>query len=279
MGLDWLQGSFRNKRQGAAKMFTGKKITQKITVIAMCVFLTFGVTGCASSVDPGAGYKSGYVADPIEPINRGIFAFNNVLDIILIEPICSVYNFIFPSFVRDGVQNFMRNLSSPIIVANQLLQGDIKGAGVATARFVINTTAGIGGLLDAASATGMYYEKEDFGQTLGVWGLGHGFYLVLPVIGPSSGRDLVGLAVDSYADPVRIWADNTDHDWVYYTRVAVEGLDTRARLMKAVKDLRSNSLDYYAAVRSAYAQKRHSLVRDENPDAASVIPDYDDNTQ
>jgi phospholipid-binding lipoprotein MlaA len=231
-------------------------------------------------VDPGAGYKSGYVSDPIEPINRGIFAFNNVLDIIIIEPVCAVYNFIFPSFVRDGVQNFMRNLSSPIIVANQLLQGDLKGAGVATARFVINTTAGIGGLIDAASATGMYYEKEDFGQTLGVWGMGHGFYLVLPVLGPSSGRDLVGLAVDSYADPVRIIAHNTDNEWIYYTRVAVEGLDTRARLVKAVQDLRKNSLDYYAAVRSAYAQKRHSQVRDENPDAASVIPDYsDDNTQ
>jgi phospholipid-binding lipoprotein MlaA len=260
-------------------MFTGNKISKKITVIAMCLVLSFGMTGCANSVDPGAGYKSGYISDPIEPVNRGIFAFNNVLDIIIIEPICSVYNFIFPSFVRDGVQNFMRNLSSPIIVANQLLQGDFKGAGVATARFVINTTAGIGGLLDAASATGMYYEKEDFGQTLGVWGLGHGFYLVLPVIGPSSGRDLVGLAVDSYADPVRIWAQNTDHDWVYYTRVAVEGLDTRSRLMKAVQDLRKNSLDYYAAVRSAYTQKRYSLVRDENPEAVSAVsavPDYDD---
>lgn len=251
--------------------------------LALCATLTLGTAGCAKSVDPQAGYKTG-INDPIEPINRGIFAFNNVLDIAIIEPVAKFYNFVFPGFVRDGVQNFMRNLESPIILANQLLQGDIKGAGVATARFVINTTAGIGGLVDVASAQGLPYEPEDFGQTLAVWGVGDGFYLVLPILGPSSLRDGVGTFADSYADPVRLWADNTDREWIYYTRVAIDGIDTRSRLIKAVDDLRRNSLDYYAAVRSAYVQKRQTLIHDNGGwggktapagGTSAAIPEYD----
>lgn len=241
----------------------------------MCAVMLTGMTGCAKSQNPEVSYKSTEINDPIEPVNRGIFAFNNFLDILLIEPVAKVYNAVLPGFVRDSVQNFMHNLRSPLIVANNLLQGDIGDAGVATARFIINTTAGIGGLLDVAAHQGLAYEPEDFGQTLGVWGMGHGFYLVLPVFGPSSLRDGTGMVADALADPVRIIAHNTDNEWIYYTRGIVEGLDTRARLVKAVEDLRKNSLDYYAAVRSAYAQKRASLVVDENPDAPSV-PDYDE---
>ena len=251
----------------------------KLMTAALCCFLIFGTASCASTANQdGAG-----ISDPIEPFNRGVFAFNNALDVVLIEPIAKVYNALLPSFFRDGVQNFMRNLRSPLIVGNEILQGDFKNAGVATARFIINTTAGIGGMIDVASAQGLPYEPEDFGQTLAVWGFGDGFYLVLPIVGPSSLRDTTGLVVDSFADPVRIVAHNTDNDWIYYTRVAVEGLDTRARLVKAVEDLRRNSLDYYAAVRSAYAQKRHALIRDEsnsqnkkNPgaDYSANIPHY-----
>jgi len=256
-----------------ARTLSFKTIAQKLSVLALCTVLITGTASCAHSVDQADGYKAG-INDPIEPFNRGVFAFNNVLDIAIIEPVAKAYNFLFPPFFRDGVQNFMRNLKSPIIVGNELLQGDFKGAGVATARFIINTTAGIGGLVDVASAQGLQYEPEDFGQTLAVWGFGDGFYLVLPVIGPSSLRDGVGLAVDSYADPVRIIASNTDNDWIYYTRVAVEGLDTRARLVKAVEDLRRNSLDYYAAVRSAYVQKRHALIRDEKATNSNGAADY-----
>lgn len=251
------------------------KIFQKLVVIMMCCLLALGTASCARSVDPSVANKAS-ISDPIEPINRAFFAFNNLLDIILIDPICKIYNAIFPGFVRDGIQNFTRNLRSPLIVGNQLLQGDLKGAGVATARFIINTTAGVGGLVDVAGSNGMPYEPEDFGQTLGVWGFGDGFYLVLPLIGPTSLRDGTGMAVDSFADPVRIWADNIDEEWIYYTKVGVEALDTRARLVKAVEDLRKNSLDYYAAVRSAYAQKRNALIRDEQESGAlAEIPDYD----
>lgn len=251
-----------------------RTMSYRILTLAICVFLAAGTTGCARSLDPELGYKA-TINDPIEPVNRGVFAFNNLLDIAIIEPIAKVYNFLLPSFARDGVQNFMRNLNTPIIVANELLQGDIKGVGVAAARFVINTTAGIGGLIDVASHQGLPYSQEDFGQTLAVWGMGDGFYLVLPVIGPSSLRDTAGLAVDSYADPLRIWTHNTDREWIYYTRVGLDGLDKRARLVRATEDLRRNSLDYYAAVRSAYVQKRQSLIRDAGT-RATAIPDYDD---
>lgn len=256
--------------------FTQKTLLQKFMIAFVCAFLALGLSGCGKSIDANSGYKS-HINDPIEPFNRGVFAVNNVLDRFIIEPIAQIYITIFPDFVRDSIQNFMRNLKAPLIVANSLLQGDVGNAGVATARFVINTTAGIGGLVDVASAQGFEYRSEDFGQTLAVWGFGDGFYLVLPVLGPSSLRDTAGMAGDITADPVRIYAHNSDNMWIYYTRGVVEGIDTRARLMKGIKDLRSNSLDYYAAVRSAYTQKRQALIRNEDPNNATPdIPAYDE---
>jgi phospholipid-binding lipoprotein MlaA len=251
-------------------------------------FLTIGLLGlvlagtsaCATRpASPDAAMQSAEISDPIEPVNRAVFKFNDVLDIAIIEPVAKVYKAVLPDFLRTGLRNFVRNLDSPVIVANELLQGDIGGAGVSTARFLINTTAGIGGLVDVASAQGLTYRDADFGQTLGVWGLGNGCYIVLPVIGPSSIRDGVGLAVDSYANPVRIISHNTDNDWFYYTVTGIEAIDSRSRLITAVDDLRKNSLDYYAAVRSAYAQKRKAMITGTRPQAAdemTAIPDYGD---
>lgn len=217
------------------------------------------------------------IPDPLEPMNRAIFKFNDVVDHIVLDPVARMYNAILPDFIRDAIQSFMRNLQSPLIVANNILQGDIGGAGVATARFVVNSTVGVLGLVDVASTHGLAYEDEDFGQTLAVWGFGDGFYLVLPILGPSSLRDTAGLGADALADPVRIVAENNDNEWVYYTRGIVKGIDTRSRMLKGLDDLRANSLDYYAAIRSAYGQKRASLIRDEKGGAASVsIPDYDE---
>jgi phospholipid-binding lipoprotein MlaA len=247
-----------------------------VLTIVLCVVMALSTASCAKSTNPDDGLKTTEISDPIEPVNRAIFGFNNVLDMILIEPAAKVYNAVLPGFVRDGVQNFMRNLRSPLIVANDLLQGNVGGAGVATARFIINSTVGIAGLVDIASSQGLPYNQEDFGQTLGVWGFGDGFYLVLPILGPSSLRDAAGMTADAYADPLRIWTFKTGRDWIYYTRNAVEGFDNRARLVKAVDDLRRNSLDYYAAVRSAYTQKRRAAVRNETPEASPSIPDYEE---
>ena len=249
------------------------KTNLKIFAAVLCLSLLIGANAHAASKKQDTPKVQTAIADPIEPVNRFIFGFNDVLDHILFEPLAKGYNAVVPRVVRDSVQSFLHNLQSPLIVANDILQGKAGDAGIATARFFINSTIGIAGLVDVAEAQGLPYKNEDFGQTLATWGAGDGFYLVLPILGPSSLRDTAGLVVDTYADPVRIVSANTDNDWIYYTREALDGLDTRARLIKAVDDMRRNSLDYYAAARSAYAQKRQSLVRDEKPGAAGG---YDD---
>ena len=250
------------------------KTVFKIIPAVLCLFLVLGMTACTRSQNPNVAWKKQEIAAPLEPVNRFIFGFNNILDKILIDPIAKGYNAILPSFVRNSIQNFMHNLKSPLIIANNLLQGDVGDAGTATARFVINSTVGVAGLIDVAKTQGLYHEDEDFGQTLATWGFGDGFYLVLPVLGPSSLRDTVGIAADSFADPVRIIAFDTDHEWVYYTRNALEGLDNRARMSKAIDDLRRNSLDYYASVRSTYSQKRITLIHDGKSRATSQVLDY-----
>lgn len=248
----------------------------KIILTAVCLSFMLGVGACAKSQKPDVAYATQEMRDPIEPLNRFIFGFNDILDRMLIEPVAKGYKAVLPSFIRDSIQSFMRNLQSPLILANNLLQGNIGDAGVTAARFFLNTTLGIGGLVDVAKAQGLAYRDEDFGQTLAVWGVGDGFYLVLPIIGPSSLRDTAGLFGDSFADPVRIVSFNTDNEWIYYTRGIVKGVDMRSRMITAVDDLRRNSLDYYAAARSAYTQQRRALIRNETPGAIPQAPGYDD---
>jgi phospholipid-binding lipoprotein MlaA len=231
----------------------------------MCLTLVVGFSACANAA-PAAQSQNQEVSDPIEPVNRFVFGFNDFLDRIIIEPVAKGYNFVLPQMVRDSVQSFMRNLKSPIVVGNDLLQGRVGDAGVATARFVINSTIGIVGLADVASAKGLKYKDADFGQTLATWGVGSGFYLVLPILGPSSLRDTTGIFADSYVDPVRLYTHNTDRDWIYYTREVVQGLDDRSRLIKPIDDMRANSLDYYAAARSAWTQHRAAFIRGETAD-------------
>jgi phospholipid-binding lipoprotein MlaA len=237
------------------------------------------------AIPPKSGYQqeeisNGEVSDPLEGLNRATFGFNNFLDRILIEPVARGYHAIVPGPVRTGMRNFLRNLRSPVNAANQILQGDIEGGASDVARFAVNTTVGIAGLFDIADNMGLHYEYEDFGQTLGTWGIGQGPYLVLPILGPSTVRDTVGLAVDTYADPLRIYLYNTDNEGWQYARVIMTAIDTREQLLDVIDDLRKNSFDYYAATRSTYAQHREALLRDQAGDAAAApsvaIPDYDD---
>lgn len=255
---------------------TTKRQPRIFAALGLALLLTFSLGACANNAQ--SGYKT-EINDPIEPVNRAIFAFNNVFDRFLLEPVAKIYDAVFPGFVKTGVQNFMRNLRAPIVLANNLLQGDFGDAGVTTARFVINTTAGVAGLVDVAATQGLMHEDEDFGQTLAVWGVGDGMYLVLPILGPSSLRDATGKVADLAADPLFIWSNNTHNDWVYVTRGGVEAIDNRARAIKAIDDLRKNSLDYYAAVRSAYAQRRAALINDDSrrqDGGAVAMPDYDE---
>ena len=145
-------------------------------------------------------------------------------------------------------------------------------------RATINTFVGFGGLFDFAAKEGLPHEQEDFGQTLATWGLDHGPYLVVPLLGPSSARDSVGYIVDGYADPLRWYLFNTGREDLYYTRFGLSYLNARDELMDVLEDLRNSSIDYYASTRSIYYQRRDALVKDKNPDDAVAvsIPNYDD---
>ncbi len=241
-------------------------------------FSRFGLmVGAVLAMAACAANENGsQISDPFEPTNRAVFSFNDTVDDCVIHPVVKGYRAVVPRPARRGVTNALRNLKSPVILANEVLQGDVKGAGKAVIRAVVNTFIGIGGLFDVAGKNGYPYEQEDFGQTMGVWGVGHGPYLVLPIIGPSSTRDYAGYIVDSFADPLRWYLFNTDNEGWYYAKMGTEYLDIRESLMDILVELEKSSIDYYAAVRSTYQQRRDAMVRDEAATAADVIaiPDY-----
>lgn len=232
------------------------------------------LSACAENAyrDPSLG-----IYDPLEEANRVTLKINDAADKVVLEPIAKGYRAVTPDAARTVVSNFLRNLNSPIIIGNELLQGDLKGAGNATARVVINTLAGFGGLLDLAEEGGIEHQPEDFGQTLAKWGVGNGMYVMLPLLGPSTLRDASGSLVDSYADPLRIYLFNIEEEHIHYTRMAAGAVSKREELIEVIDDLRRNSFDYYAAIRSAYYQHREALINDQaDGSGAADIPDYDD---
>jgi len=232
-------------------------------------------TGCAST--PATSDVDAAISDPLEIPNRFVFAANEATDILLIRPATEIYVGAVPDPVRQAVHNFIQNLLSPLYIANNLLQGDFQGAQLVTGRFMTNSILGIGGLADVAKEVGLPEQQpEDFGQTLAVWGLGSGPYLVLPLIGPSNARDAVGFGVDTVADPVRIWAYGTDHKNLLWGRSSANVVDRRSQLLTEIDDLRRNSLDFYATARSLYAQQRAAAIRDNAAVAAPEFPDFND---
>lgn len=210
--------------------------------------------------------------DPLEGLNRGIFEFNRVVDGVLIKPIAQIYRGVLPQQAQDSVRSFLRNLRSPVILANDVLQGDMDRAGSTIGRFLVNTTLGIGGLFDVASELGMPFHDEDFGQTLAVWGVGEGPYIVLPILGPSNPRDIVGLASEFYLDPVNIYLRNEDLEYLTYVRAGLRGVDARARSIEVLDELERTSLDYYAAIRSLYRQQRINDIRNNRSSDEPVAP-------
>jgi phospholipid-binding lipoprotein MlaA len=205
------------------------------------------------------------VKDCFETVNRGIFAFNQFLDGVIFEPVARGYRYI-PSPIRTGTGNAMGNLSNLVTVPNNLLQGDIKQAGVNTARFVINTTVGILGIFDPAAALGFEKEeKEDYGQTLGSWGVGPGCYVVLPILGPSTVRDTVGtIATFVGGDPWYNVTARNDTNYFkesdYYGTRVTGGIDYRAKNIDSFESIEKNSIDFYASIRSLYLQDRQQKI-------------------
>lgn len=216
------------------------------------------------------------ISDPFEGYNRVMFKFNDAVDQNVLVPIVKGYRYVVPEPARNGVHNALTNLQSPVTIGNQLLQGDLSGAGKATVRMIVNTLIGVGGLFDVAGSEGIEHEPEDFGQTLAVWGLGDGPYVVPPLFPPGSLRDLTGKAIDSYADPVRLWMSNTDREATLIARAGLDVIDTREQYLDVLADLRASAVDYYATVRSVNHQRRAALIRDDRADEAEAadIPNY-----
>jgi len=236
------------------------------------------VSGCATAPeDPEELALFEEANDPIEPLNRAIFEFNLFLDKGILRPIASVYRTVLPEFAQDGVQGVLRWLRSPVIFINDILQGKPDRAHETAMRFAANSF--LLGWADIAGAAGLEFHDEDFGQTLAVWGFGEGPYLMLPVLGPSNIRDTVGWAVDTFLfDPIAWWQRNDSNAFIHWTawlRFGLTAVDSRARNMDQLEELEESSLDFYAAVRSLYRQRRNDLIRDGAVEDDEALPEFD----
>jgi phospholipid-binding lipoprotein MlaA len=217
------------------------------------------VEGDVWEADEPLGEPESRVWDPWEGMNRGFFAFNEYADRWVLEPLATGWDTVVPEPVQQGIDNFFDNLGTPRRIVNDVLQAKPAKAGSDLGRLLLNTTFGIGGLFDVAGAQGYPPADEDFGQTLGVWGTPAGPYLVLPFFGPSSPRDAVGLAFDSFVlTPEYFFVPF----YVSYTATGTRVLNDRALALETVAAERAAAFDFYAAVRSAYVQYRENQVRD-----------------
>ncbi len=212
--------------------------------------------------------------DPFEGGNRIMFDVNQVLDEVLLRPVAVVYRAVLPDFAQDGVRNFMNNLNSPVIFANDVLQGEGDRAGTTLLRFGINSTIGIGGLIDVAKEFDLPYHDEDFGQTLGTWGAGEGPYFYFLVMGPSNVRDFTGFVVDRGLDPLTYvnWGDD-ELEYVPLGRTVLNVIDLRARNIDTLDEIERASVDYYASIRSLYRQSRADAIRNGAP--STDLPDFE----
>ncbi|MCB4811081.1 VacJ family lipoprotein [Methylovorus menthalis] len=232
--------------------------TKSYAVIASLVLASL-LSGCASQANK----------DPLEGLNRGVYKFNDTADKAVIKPIAGAYKAVLPSPVRSGVSNFFNNLGTFVSVINNLLQFKIDNAMSEAGRFVINSTFGVAGLIDVASKDGIERHPEDFGQTLGYWGVGNGAYLVLPFLGPSTLRDTGGLVVDTMAfDPITY----VDNPRTRNQARLLNLIDKRAQYLPASDLLDDAALDPYAFMRDAYLQRRANQINDN----VSVSNDDDD---
>ena len=220
--------------------------------------------------------KTKEVKDCFETLNRGTFALNQGLDKVIFKPVAKAYRSL-PSPVRTGTSNALTNLSSLVTIPNNVLQGELVTAGVNTGRFIINTTIGIFGLFDVASKMGFSeYEKEDYGQTLAVWGVGPGCYIVLPILGPSTLRDTAGSFMNVMGgDPYYNVSAHGNNEYLdksdYMLTKTLTAVDFRSKNLETFDNLEKNSLDFYASVKSLYIQDRNRKIANTKPTATIEI--------
>ena len=209
--------------------------------------------------------------DPLEPVNRLVFGFNEAVNLVIMRPVTFVYRAIVPTPLRQGISNMVANAYSPVVFANNLLQGDTEAAKTTLVRFMVNSTAGFAGMVDAAAAAGLQPRNEDFGQTLGVWGVAPGPYLVMPALGPTTVRDGAGRIVDIAFNPLT---------WLMWSFPRVEQatplmatfFTTHDSIMDELQAMRETSPDFYASIRDVYLQKREADIANGTAPDASLEP-------
>ena len=243
-----------------------KKLASLIIILTFTILSNYSIAGDDGNIKL-SDRKNGYVEvkDCFEKVNRGIFGFNQVLDKIIFKPLAKGYR-MFPQPIRSGTSNVLNNLSNVVTIPNNILQGQIKDAGINSARLVINSTVGIAGIFDVASYYGLKKrDKEDYGQTFGVWGAGPGCYFVLPVLGPTTVRDSIGSVANVIGGDA--WYNVTvANDTRYFSEADYwasrlgAGIDFRAKNLESFESLEKNSVDLYASVRSLYLQDRYRKI-------------------
>lgn len=251
-----------------------RAVTFSKLLLSVCLVAS-SVAACATrppASDPAALAEYEETNDPLEPTNRVFYVINNGIDTVLLRPAAQAYRFVFPQPVRNGVHNLLSNLSTPVLLGNDILEAKPRRAGDTTMRFLINTTVGVVGVFDVAKDWGYPAHDAGFGTTLALWGLPEGPFLFLPVLGPSNPRDAVGFGVDTAMDPFTWVGQGAAVTALNWSRYAVSAVDQRERVLDAVDQIKKTALDPYATFRSLYRQHRASEIEEARNDTRSTVP-------
>ena len=239
--------------------------------------MVWSLAACATkppASDPQALQEYQENNDPFEPANRVGYAISDGLDTYVLAPVARAYVYAVPAAVRGPVHNLLRNMTSPALFINDVIQTKPRRAGDTFVRFVVNSTAGVGGLFDVAAKLGYPYHDNSFGTTLALWGVPDGPFLFLPVLGPSNPRDAVGFGVDVAFDPLTYVPSGHGMRTLGYARTGLSAVDTRSRLLNEVDSIKKTALDPYATFRSLYRQNRASTIEEDRDDNRATVPNW-----
>ncbi len=250
------------------------RLHARLLVLAL---LVAGLSGCATkppASDPEALQDYQENNDPLEPSNRVFFAINDGLDTYFLAPVARAYRFAVPAAVRNPIHNVLQNMTTPVVFINDVVQTKPRRAGTTLMRFVINTTAGVGGLFDVAARVGYPAHDSDFGETLALWGVPSGPFLFLPVLGPSNPRDATGYGVDIAFDPFTYAPAGHGLHTLEAVRFGLGAVDARERALDQVAAIKRTALDPYATFRSLYRQNRQSTIDSIRTENNATVPNW-----